>query len=111
MSDSSKLTTVKTILGIASSDTTQDEMLSAYLDLAGEAILEWMYINYDEIPETVEVPSKYSSTQAMAVVAGVNLQGGENQWKHSENGIVREWHYTDMIEYVRAHVNQIPKVV
>ena len=111
MNCASKLTNVKRILGIDLSDTTQDGMISAYLNLAGEAIIEWMYINLGEIPTDATVPNKYASTQVMAVVAGINIKGGENQWKHSENGIVREWHYTDMLEYVRAHVNQIPKVV
>ena len=110
MTDQQKLANVKAILGIGASDTTQDSMISAYLGLAGEAILEWMYINLDGIPTGTTVPDKYATAQVMAVVAGINIRGGENQWKHSENGIVREWHYTDMIEYVRAHVNQIPKV-
>ena len=108
MTDAQKLANVKVILGI--SDTSQDSMISAYLNLAGEAITEWMYVNYAEVPSGATVPDKYASAQVMAVVAGINQRGGENQYKHSENGIIREWHYTDMIEYVRAHVNQIPKV-
>lgn len=111
MNCASKLTNVKRILGIDLSDTTQDSMISAYLQLAGEAILSWMYINLSDIPMDAEVPEKYAATQVMAVVAGINQRGGENQYKHSENGIVREWHYTDMLEYVRSNVNQIPKVV
>ena len=108
MTDAQKLANVKVILGI--SGTSQDSMISAYLNLAGEAITEWMYVNYAEVPSGTTVPDKYASAQVMAVVAGINQRGGENQYKHSENGIIREWHYTDMIEYVRAHVNQIPKV-
>ena len=112
MTTAEKLGYVKVILGISSSDTTQDDMPTSYLNIAGEALLEWMYINYaDGVPSTVtDIPGKYAIVQINAVVAGYNIRGGENQWKHSENGIVREWHYTDMMQYIRAHVNQIPKV-
>lgn len=109
MTTAQKLGTLKVILGIT--ENTQDAMLTSYLDIANSAIIEWMYINYSAIPTTVtDVPDKYATTQIYAVVAGFNARGGENQWKHSENGIVREWHYSDMIEYIHAHVNQIPKV-
>ena len=53
------------------------------------------------------MPTKYDVTQVNAVVAGFNLQGGENQFRHSENGIIREWHYSDMLDYIRAHVYQL----
>ena len=110
MNCASKLKNLKSILGIDDTDTSQDAQLTVYLSMSREEILNWMYINYPSIPEDADVPDKYSVVQVMAVVAGYNMQGGENQYKHSENGIVREWHYTDMIEYIRAHVNQIPRV-
>ena len=108
MNCAEKLSMLKRILGIDVSDTTQDETLEAYLSFAKNEILSWMYINYPDMPEEAELPSKYATTQVQAVVAGYNLRGGENEYKHTENGIVREWHYTDMLEYIRAHVNQIP---
>lgn len=110
MNCASKLKNLKSLLGIDDTDTSQDAQLAVYLSMSREEILNWMYINYPSIPEDADVPDKYSVVQVMAVVAGYNMQGGENQYKHSENGIVREWHYTDMIEYIRAHVNQIPRV-
>ena len=110
MNCASKLQNLKSILGIDDTDTSQDAQLTVYLSMSREEILNWMYINYPSIPEDADVPDKYAVVQVMAVVAGYNMQGGENQYKHSENGIVREWHYTDMIEYIRAHVNQIPRV-
>lgn len=103
-----KLKTLKTILQIK--DSSQDDDLTVYLDMAREEILNWMYINYADKPEDVEVPAKYDGVIVQAVVAGLNMQGGENQFKHVENGITREWHYTDMLEYIRAHVNQIPRI-
>lgn len=110
MNCASKLKNLKSLLGIDDADTSQDAQLAVYLSMSREEILNWMYINYPSVPEDADVPDKYSVVQVMAVVAGYNMQGGENQYKHSENGIVREWHYTDMIEYIRAHVNQIPRV-
>lgn len=108
MNCAEKLSMLKRFLGIDVSDTTQDETLEAYLSYAKSEIISWMYINYSDVPEEAEIPSKYAATQVQAVIAGYNQRGGENEYKHSENGIVREWHYTDMLEYIRAHVNQIP---
>lgn len=108
MSDSEKLTMLKSILNIE--DDSMDDKLGVYLSLSATEIVNWMYINYAEVPEDTVMPSKYDTMQIYAVVAGLNAEGGENQAKHTENGIVREWHYTDMIEYIRAHVNQIPRM-
>lgn len=108
MSDSDKLTMLKSLLNI--SDTSMDDKLGVYLSLSASEIVNWMYINYPEVPSGKTMPSKYDTMQVYAVVAGFNAEGGENQYKHTENGIVREWHYTDMIEYIRAHVNQIPRM-
>ncbi len=108
MTDSEKLTMLKSLLNI--SDSTMDDKLGVYLSLSAQEIVNWMYINYAEVPDGAEMPAKYDTMQIYAVIAGLNAEGGENQDKHTENGIVREWHYTDMIEYIRAHVNQIPRV-
>lgn len=110
MTDAEKLVMLKSILNIA--DTSMDDKLGVYLSMSSTEILNWMYINYpDGVPEGKTMPSKYDMVQIYAVIAGFNAEGGENQYKHTENGIVREWHYTDMIEYIRAHVNQIPRAV
>lgn len=110
MNCASKLNNLKTLLGIDRSDTSQDALLTVYLELSRQEIINWMYINYPSVPCDFELPDKYSTTQVQAVVTGLNMQGGENQYKSNENGVVREWHYTDMLEYIRAHVNQIPRV-
>lgn len=99
-----KLSMLKTLLKIE--DNTLDDTLTVYLQLAQHEILSWMYTHYADIPENAEMPSKYDGIQIQAVIAGYNLQGGENQFKHSENGVVREWHYSDMVEYIHAHVIQ-----
>lgn len=106
MNCASKMANLKTLLGIALSDTTQDDQLNVYLSMAKEEILNWMYVNFADVPEDAEVPDKYAVVQVNAVIAGYNLQGGENEFKHVENGITREFHYTDMVDYIRAHVYQ-----
>lgn len=110
MNCASKLTNLKSLLGIDIADTSQDALLTVYLDLSREEIINWMYINFPTVPTDADMPTKYDVTQVNAVVAGLNMQGGENQYKSVENGVTREWHYTDMLEYIRAHVNQIPRV-
>lgn len=106
MNCASKLSNLKTLLGIELSDTTQDEQLNVYLSMANDEIINWMYVNYSDTPEDAEVPDKYSVVQVNAVVAGFNLRGGENEYRHVENGITREFHYSDMVDYIRAHVFQ-----
>ena len=56
-----------------------------------------------------EVPLKYGIVHVDAVVAGYNLQGGENEFKHVENGITREFNYASMVDYIHAHVKQLVK--
>ena len=107
MNDAEKMCAVKRLLGIPSDDTTQDEILCAYLNLAQAEIITWMYINFKDVPEDAFMPSKYDITQIHAVIAGFNLQGGENEMRHSENGITRVFQYSDMVDYIRAHVFQL----
>jgi len=106
MNCASKIKNLKTLLGIPLSDSSQDEQLNVYLSMAKEEILNWMYINFADVPQDAEVPDKYAVVHVNAVVAGFNLQGGENEFKHVENGITREFHYSDMVDYIRAHVYQ-----
>jgi hypothetical protein len=78
--------------------------------MAGEEILNWMYINHpDERPEGVEaiVPIRYSMVQIHAVVNGYSHKGAEGETVHNENGINRTFRYDDMIAYIRSNVFQI----
>ena len=101
-----KLNKLKLLLGIDASDTSEDDLLNTYLNLSEQEIINWMYINYAELPEDAEMPDKYEIVQINAVVAGFNIRGGENELRHVENGITREFNYPDMLSYIRAHVYQ-----
>ena len=106
MNCASKLTMLKRLLNIDLADTSLDDKLQVYLEMSRDEILNWMYINHADRPADAELPEKYDVTQVQAVMAGFTLEGGENEFKHVENGITREFHYSDMLEYIRAHVYQ-----
>ena len=109
MTDAEKLTMVKSILGIAESDTTEDDRITTYLAASKREILAWRY-SYGS-REVTEVPSEYEMTQVYAVVAGYSQSGAENQRQHTENGISRVFCYSDMIQYIRANVVPLCKVL
>lgn len=106
MDDQGKLSIVKTILGISASDDSFDNDLFAYLDMAGEEILNWMYINHPSQREST-VPIRYSMVQIHAVVNGFSKRGAEGETVHNENGINRTFKYDDMVAYIHDHVYQL----
>lgn len=104
MDASTKLNYIKTMIGIAESDTSEDALINAYLAMAGQEIIQFKY-SLVGVPEGMEeVESEDETTQIFAVVAGYNQRGAENQTSHNENQIYRTFHYTDMLEYIRNHV-------
>lgn len=105
MNSETKLEKIKLQLNITGID--MDAKLNDYLDSAKREILSWMYINYPEIPENAEVPAKYEITQIQAVVAGFNLEGGENEIIHNENGINISFEYTNMVKFIRTFVHHL----
>jgi hypothetical protein len=96
-----KLAMLKSLLKITGS--ASDAELTVYLDFAKAEILAWLYSG--KTPEGVsDVPAQYEPTQIMAVVAGVGLQGLENQTASTENAITRQFRHSSMIEFIRANV-------
>ena len=111
MTSEAKLAMVKAILRIDSSDTSEDALITTYLEMASQEILSWRYSNAnpDNVPETV--PAEYEMTQVQAVINGYTQSGVEGQVLSIENGIHRHFQYADMVEYVRAHVIPIAGVL
>lgn len=105
MDDATKLSYLKTILGIT--DTSQDAEFTVYLSLTGQEILAWRYSLVGGIPEDAVVSPEYEVTQIMACAAGYGHKGAPDQVTHSENGIARTWKHADMVAYVRTHVTII----
>lgn len=107
MTSDEKLTRLKLLLRIDS--TSDDDLLSEYLEMAATEILQWRYSNAAEVPD--EVPSAYEMTQVMAVVYGYTQAGNEGQTSHSENGVSMTFSYADMLRYIRANVIAIAGVL
>ena len=102
MTDTQKLTYLKTMLGIA--DTAQDTLLTTYLAMATQEILQFKY-SLVGIPDgQTEVDPEDEITQIHAVVAGFNIRGAENQTSHNENQIYRTFDANDMVDYCRNKV-------
>ena len=102
---------VKAILRIDSTDTSEDALITTYLDMAAQEILGWRYSNAnpENVPETV--PAEYEMTQVQAVINGYTQSGVEGQVLSIENGIHRHFNYSDMVEYIRSHVIPVAGVL
>lgn len=108
MTNAEKMAQIKIMLEIAVDNTTIDGELSAYLNMAKEEILNWMYINKPDKRSSVrEVPTRYEIVQIYAVVNGYNGKGAEGEKVHNENGINRTFVYADMVAYIRGNVFQV----
>ena len=110
MTDTEKLTMVKTLLSDGGS-LPSDEKLTAYLGLAKQEILNYMYSMIGGVPTDVTaVPTKYEVTQIYAVVAGYTHAGSEGETQHNENGINRIFNNADMLDYIHRNVLPIVRV-
>jgi hypothetical protein len=79
---------LKLILGITGSD--EDTLLTLYIRIAKNAILNVMYPN--TIPTTVtDVPEKYQDIQLQLCMFAYNTRGVEGEISHSENGVNRQY--------------------
>ncbi len=109
MTDARKLTTVQTLLDDGTGYMPSDATLNAYIEIAGNEILAWMYHLVGGVPEDVtEVPSKYEGIQIYAVIVGFTQSGAEGQGLSIENGVHRDFKYSDMLDYI--HNNVLPFV-
>jgi hypothetical protein len=109
MTDEQKLITVQTLLDDGTGYMPSDNLLNTYLSMAGNEILAWMYHLIGGVPEDVtDVPSKYEGIQIYAVIVGFTQSGAEGQGLSIENGVHRDFKYTDMLDYI--HNNVLPYV-
>ena len=69
-----------------------DEMLNAYLTIAGQEVIERAY-PYDQ--DVTEVPDRYAVLQVEIALYKLNKRGGEGEISHSENGINRSYETAD----------------
>ena len=91
MKQAEKLTLLKAMVGSADSD----DVLLAYLDIAGRKVINRAY-PYGT--EETEVPSRYDFLQCEIAAYLLNKRGAEGQTGHSENGISRSYESADVPE-------------
>lgn len=79
-----------------------DDILSAYLDIAGDKIIERVY--QCKHGDEYEVPAKYQSTQLEIAAYLLNKRGAEGESAHSENGINRSYESASVPASMLKHV-------
>ena len=78
-----------------------EEVLSTYLDLAGNKILRKAY-PYDDTQTTV--PEKYHYTQLEVAAYLLNKRGAEGETAHNENGISRSYESATVPDSMLKHI-------
>jgi len=91
MTNSEKLAMLKTMYG----DSEDDGVLSTYLNIAAEKILNRLY-PYDDTK--TEVPNKYVHTQLNIACYLLEKRGAEGETVHKENGVDRTYGSADVPE-------------
>lgn len=109
MTTAQKLSAIKAMMSIT--DSSQDALLTTYLDMSTQAILQWKYSLVGVPDGQTDVDPEDEITQIHAVVAGYNIRGAENQTSHNENQIYRTFDANDMVDYIRNKIIPYAKVV
>ena len=78
-----------------------DDVLSAYLTIAGQKIINRAYPYDDTI---TEVPVRYGYLQCEIATYLLNKRGAEGEVSHSENGISRTYEKADVPDSMLADV-------
>ena len=89
MTQEEKLNMLEAMVG--GSDT--DEVLSAYLLIAGKKIITRAYPYKSDV---TEVPTQYDTLQCEIAAYLMNKRGAEGQTGHTENGIQRQYENADV---------------
>ena len=106
LNDDEKIGMIVALSGCQDVLQTEYEFIATCLEVAKREIVSWR-----GLPACAEVPEEYEMTQIYAVIAGYSQSGAEGQLSHSENGIGRTFRHADMIDYIRAHVLPLVKVI
>ena len=88
MTNDEKLAALKAMVGSSDSD----EVLSAYLKLAGGKIIAKAFPYQNDV---TEVPAQYSYLQVEIAAYMLNKRGAEGQTSH-ENGVTRQYESADV---------------
>lgn len=88
MDNTEKIKLLRTMVGQTDDINWTDEVLLAYLDIAGRAIITKAYPFKNDV---TEVPDKYNTLQCEIATYLLNKRGAEGETSHSENGISRSY--------------------
>lgn len=110
MTTSEKIAVVKRFIPSNAVVRITDEDITACLSLAESEIINWFYSVSSTQPDNAVMPTKYENVQCMSVVVGYGLIGGVNESHHHENGTVRIFQYSDMIDYIHGHVYPLARI-
>lgn len=91
-----QLQNLKLVLGKNLSDTTEDDLLSFFLDRASAIICD---LRFSDIVEP-----QYLGTQVGIAVEFYNKMGAEGQIGHSENGISRSYEKADVSDSILSQI-------
>ena len=91
-------------------DGDSDEVLTAYLLRAKDALLNIIYPT-ESNRASLEVPEMYEQLQIQIAEYWLNKRGAEGQIQHIENGIHRNWGSADIPEAMIRHVTPFCGVV
>jgi hypothetical protein len=91
MTQAEKLKLLKAMVGESDSE----EVLLAYLDIAGGKIINRAYPYGSDV---TEVPTRYDFLHCEIAAYLLNKRGAEGQTAHSENGISRSYESADVPE-------------
>lgn len=90
MTELDKIIYVKALLG--DSEDISDDVISAYLRKAKNAILNRRYIT---IPKDCVFPKRYEITQCDLAVRYIKRRDIEGEVAHNENGVIRSFNNTN----------------
>ena len=105
MTNVDKLSMLRVMVGQPNEGDWADEVLTSYLEIAGQKIINRAYPYDDTI---TEVPRRYGYLQCDIAAYLLNKRGAEGETSHSENGISRSYESADVPESMLKEV--IPHV-
>lgn len=101
MTDADKLSLLRVMVGQPNEGEWSDDVLTSYLKIAGQKIINRAYPYDDEVKE---VPRRYGYLQCDIAAYLLNKRGAEGQTAHSENGINRSYESADVPESMLGEV-------
>ena len=101
MTEVEKLSLLRVMVGQPNEGDWSDDVLTSYLAIAGQKIINRAYPYDDSVRE---VPRRYSYLQCDIANYLLNKRGAEGQTGHSENGVSRSYESADVPESMMSEI-------